>query len=117
ERDGDGYRIKDYLKQMVSFSCLNILDPKKAVIVGGMDVIFCRNVLIYFNSEAKRKAIDTFFHRLNDGGYLLLGHAESLINVSTSFALKHLRNDMVYQKPKKPVVSMSDESLFRMIWG
>jgi chemotaxis protein methyltransferase CheR len=85
--------------------------------VGLMDVVFCRNVLIYFRTDARKKVIDSFFRRLNDGGYLLLGHAESLMNISTAFALKHLREDLVYQKPKKPVVSMSDESLFKMIWG
>jgi chemotaxis protein methyltransferase CheR len=43
--------------------------------------------------------IENFYDRLVDGGYLLLGHAESLINISTAFNLKHLRHDMVYQKP------------------
>jgi chemotaxis protein methyltransferase CheR len=117
ERDGEGYRIKDEVKKLVNFNFFNLLDKKRTAVVGHMDVVFCRNVLIYFNSNAKRMAINTFFDRLSDGGYLLLGHAESLMNVSTSFALKHLKHDMVYQKPKKPVVNMSDESLFRMIWG
>jgi len=116
-KDGDGYRIKDEVKRLVSFNSLNILDKKRAAVVGPMDVIFCRNVLIYFNTSAKKAAIENFYQRLADGGYLLLGHAESLMNLSTSFALKHLKNDMVYQKPKRPIVSMSNESLFRMIWG
>lgn len=116
-KDGDGYRIKDEVKRLVSFNSLNILDKKRAAVVGPMDVIFCRNVLIYFNTSAKKSAIENFYQRLADGGYLLLGHAESLMNLSTSFALKHLKNDMVYQKPKRPIVSMSNESLFRMIWG
>ncbi len=66
-----------------------------------MDVIFCRNVLIYFDHPSRRKVIDMFYERLVDGGYLLLGHAESLINISTAFTLKHLKYDMVYQKPFK----------------
>ncbi len=81
-----------------------------------MDVIFCRNVLIYFHPDSKKKLIQNFFQRLNDGGYLLLGHAESLINISTSFTLKHLKSDMVYQKPRKFAHSMSDENLYRMLW-
>jgi chemotaxis protein methyltransferase CheR len=62
-------------------------------------VIFCRNVLIYFDQQARKKVVDTFYDSIVEGGYLLLGHAESLMNISTSFALRHLKNDMVYQKP------------------
>jgi chemotaxis protein methyltransferase CheR len=56
-------------------------------------------VLIYFDHASRRRVIDNFYDRLIDGGYLLLGHAESLINTSTAFTLKHLKHDMVYQKP------------------
>jgi chemotaxis protein methyltransferase CheR len=115
--DEDGYAIRDDVKKIVSFNCLNLLDPFKSKFVGQVDIIFCRNVLIYFHPEAKKRLIENFFQRLTDGGYLLLGHAESLMNISTAFALKHLKNDMVYQKPKKTSVSMSDESLIRMVWG
>ncbi|MFC1769530.1 CheR family methyltransferase [Nitrospirota bacterium] len=117
EGDDSGYRIKDNVRKLVQFSCLNLLDTNKMKFVDGMDVIFCRNVLIYFHTEAKKKAVESFNETLMDGGYLLLGHAESLMNISTSFSLKHLKNDMVYQKPKKAEVSMTDESLFRMVWG
>lgn len=116
QEDGN-WRINDEVKRLVSFNHLNLFDAVKARFVGMMDVVFCRNVLIYFRTDAKKKVIESFYRRLNDGGYLLLGHAESLMNISTAFALKHLRDDLVYQKPKKPVVSMSDESLFKMIWG
>jgi chemotaxis protein methyltransferase CheR len=66
-----------------------------------MDVIFCRNVLIYFDHPSRKKVIEMFYERLVDGGYLLLGHAESLINISTAFTLRHFKHDMVYQKPVK----------------
>ncbi len=91
--------ISEDVKRLVSFSCLNLLDPFKVRFMGQMDVIFCRNVLIYFDHAARKKAVDNFYDNLVEGGYLLLGHAESLMNISTSFSLKHLRNDMVYQKP------------------
>jgi chemotaxis protein methyltransferase CheR len=65
-----------------------------------MDVIFCRNVIIYFDHAAKRRVVEAFHRSLCQGGYLLLGHSESLMNVTTLFALRHLRNDMVYQKPQ-----------------
>jgi len=98
EEDGS-FAISEDVKRLVSFSCLNLLDPFKVRFMGQMDVIFCRNVMIYFDHAARKKVVDNFFQNLVEGGYLLLGHAESLMNVSTSFALKHLKNDMVYQKP------------------
>jgi chemotaxis protein methyltransferase CheR len=116
EPDEDGFRIKDEVKELVNFNYLNLLDPIKVKLIGLMDVILCRNVLIYFHPDSKKKLVLNFFQRLNDGGYLLLGHAESLINISTSFTLKHLKSDMVYQKPKKFAPSMSDENLYRMLW-
>jgi chemotaxis protein methyltransferase CheR len=100
QEDGT-YRISDSVKQYVNFSHLNLLDPFKVKLVGTMDVIFCRNVMIYFDHPSRRKVINMFYERLVDGGYLLLGHAESLINISTAFNLRHFKYDMVYQKPLK----------------
>ncbi len=97
--DNGAFTIHDRIKKHVNFSYLNLLDPVKTRFMGKMDVIFCRNVLIYFDIESRRRVIENFYDRLVDGGYLLLGHAESLINISTAFKLKHLKNDMVYQKP------------------
>lgn len=95
------FRISDNVKQHVNFSHLNLLDPFKVRLVGTMDVIFCRNVLIYFDQMSRKKVVEIFHERLLDGGYLLLGHAESLINLSTAFTLRHFKHDMVYQKPLK----------------
>jgi chemotaxis protein methyltransferase CheR len=100
------FRISDSVKQYVNFSHLNFLNPIKVKLVGIMDVIFCRNVLIYFDRQSRKKAVEIFYERLVGGGYLLLGHAESLINISTAFTLRHFKHDMVYQKPiKKGVYS------------
>ncbi len=66
-----------------------------------MDIIFCRNVIIYFDRDAKKKVIESFHDKLRDNGYLLLGHSESLINISNAFVLRTLKNDMVYQKPAR----------------
>lgn len=95
------YKISNNIKQYVNFSHLNILDTLKTKLVGNVDVIFCRNVLIYFDHASRKKVVEMFYERLGDGGYLLLGHAESLINISTAFTLKHFKYDMVYQKPVK----------------
>ncbi len=98
EENGD-YRIIDAVRNLVSFSSVNLLDPGKISLIGTMDVIFCRNVIIYFDKEAKRKVIETFSRKLREGGYLLLGHSESLINISNAFELRTLKHDMVYRKP------------------
>lgn len=98
DEKGD-YRVVDRVKELVSFSCLNLLDPYKTSLISHMDIIFCRNVIIYFDREAKKKVIGSFYQKLRDGGYLLLGHSESLINISNAFILRTLKNDMVYQKP------------------
>ncbi|MHB8882108.1 MAG: CheR family methyltransferase [Thermodesulfovibrionales bacterium] len=105
EDDGN-FRINDAVKKNITFSYLNLLDPFKTKFMGKMDVIFCRNVLIYFDAASRRKVIENFYDRLTDGGYLLLGHAESLINISTAFNLKHFKNDMVYQKPLKKEMNL-----------
>lgn len=99
EKEDDTLRIHDSVKEFVTFSHVNLLDPVRPRFLGKMDVIFCRNVLIYFDNPSRKKVIDNFYESLGDSGYLLLGHAESLINISTAFVLKHLKDDMVYQKP------------------
>ena len=93
------FRISDTVKQYVNFNHLNLLDPFKIKLIGAVDIIFCRNVLIYFDQASRKKVVEMFNERLVDGGYLLLGHAESLINLSTAFTLRHYKYDMVYQKP------------------
>jgi chemotaxis protein methyltransferase CheR len=55
-------------------------------------------VIIYFDEKSKKTVINNFYQRLSEGGYLLLGHSESLISLSTQFRLRHLKHDMVYQK-------------------
>lgn len=100
EDEGDGsFRIQDRIRRWVSFSHVNLLDPARMSLVPRMDVIFCRNVIIYFDRQAKRQVVASFYQKLAEEGYLLLGHSESLINLSTDFTLRHLKHDMVYQKP------------------
>ncbi|RII27614.1 MAG: chemotaxis protein CheR [Geobacter sp.] len=93
------YRVADEVKELVTISHLNLFDQNRMALLGKMDVIFCRNVIIYFDQIAKKRVIESFHKSLDDGGFLLLGHSESLMNISTAFSLRHLQNDMVYQKP------------------
>ena len=98
-RQADGsWHIADSIRNRVSFGRVNLYDEARVAVLGSLDVIFCRNVIIYFDDASKKSVIRNFYNRLLDGGYLLLGHSESLISLSTEFKLKHLKNDMVYQK-------------------
>jgi chemotaxis protein methyltransferase CheR len=98
-RQADGsWHIADSIRNRVSFGRVNLYDEGRVALLGSLDVIFCRNVIIYFDDASKKSVVRNFYNRLLDGGYLLLGHSESLISLSTEFKLKHLKNDMVYQK-------------------
>jgi chemotaxis protein methyltransferase CheR len=98
--DAASSRVADRVRRLVTFGQLNLLAPEQWTILGQFDVILCRNVMIYFNGDGKRQMVGNFHRKLDDGGFLLLGHAESLMNVSTAFTLRHFRHDMVYQKPE-----------------
>lgn len=98
EVDGK-FKIDDRIKRMVTVSHLNLLDTSRVAMLGVMDVVFCRNVIIYFDQMAKKRVVDSFYQRLRPEGFLLLGHSESLMNLSNSFVLRHFKDDMVYQRP------------------
>ena len=99
-RNDDGkYSLDDSIRNMVHFGHLNLMDEKMMGLIRECDMIMCRNVIIYFDKNAKAKAVNSFFRKLVPGGYLLLGHSESLMNITTVFKLKHLTKVMVYQKP------------------
>jgi chemotaxis protein methyltransferase CheR len=96
----DGHHtISDQVRRCVDFIHLNLMDRSKIALLGSIDVVVCRNVIIYFDLATKKRVIETFYEKLRPGGYLLLGHSESLINVSSAFELKHLKNDLVYRRP------------------
>jgi chemotaxis protein methyltransferase CheR len=98
-READGsWQIRDEIRNRVSFGRLNLYDEARVSLLGHLDVVFCRNVIIYFDDASKKVVVKNFYNRLVDGGYLLLGHSESLISLSTQFRLRHLKYDMVYQK-------------------
>jgi len=99
-RDEDGkYALNDSIRNMVHFGHLNLMDEKMMGLIRECDIIMCRNVIIYFDKNAKAKVVNSFFKKLVSEGYLLLGHSESLMNITTVFKLKHLTKVMVYQKP------------------
>jgi chemotaxis protein methyltransferase CheR len=95
----DGWHVAEPIRQLCHFGQMNLLDEDRSRVLGRADAIFCRNVLIYFDARSRKTAIEVLYDRLNPGGILLLGHSESLLNVSTAFELLHLRDDLVYRKP------------------
>lgn len=99
QSDAASWQVTDPIRQLCHFGQMNLLDEDRTRVLGKADVIFCRNVLIYFDTKARKTAIEVLYDRLNPGGVLLLGHSESLLNVSTAFELLHLREDLVYRKP------------------
>jgi chemotaxis protein methyltransferase CheR len=93
-------RVRDDVRAWVTFGHLNLLDAETGTLVPRMDVVFCRNVMIYFDIPARQRVLKLFYDRLVPGGYLLLGHSENLINLSADFELMHLKHDLVYRKPE-----------------
>lgn len=98
-RGEDGKQVHPKIRAMCHFGHLNLMNDRRAAIVGRVDVAFCRNVLIYFDDTSRRKVLETIYQRLNRGGYLLLGHSESLLQSSTAFEIAQLRTDIVYRRP------------------
>lgn len=97
--EGGRVRPLPEYREPVRFGQLNLLDTSAASLLPRFDLIFCRNVLIYFDPDTRRRVIELFFERLNLGGYLLLGHSENLLQLSTRFELVQLEGDLVYRRP------------------
>ena len=95
---GDLYRVNPAVKALVKFSHGNLNDPRKVSLMGGLDIIFCRNVMIYFSDDVKRQLIRGFYNALQPGGYLYVGHSETLHGMSKAFKLVYFKNALVYQK-------------------
>jgi chemotaxis protein methyltransferase CheR len=87
------------LKESVRFSTANLIDPRSMRGQGKFDVIFCRNLLIYFDGETRRRAADQLYDSLNPGGFLCLGHTESMARISDRFELVRFEDAIVYRRP------------------
>lgn len=97
-KDNNHFALKDEIKKMVKFSYMNLYDTAAMRAVPSCDVIFCSNVLIYFDMPSKQKVVSDLYYNLIKGGYLLVGYSESLYGVSKAFRLVHLPKAMAYQK-------------------
>ncbi len=97
-RDGD-YAISRDLVSAVEFSRVNLSEPSETRRFREVDIIFCRNLLIYFDDHSRRVAADAFYDALNPGGFVCLGHSESMSRISSLFTVRRFPDAMVYQKP------------------
>lgn len=96
-RNGD-WQISEDLRQAVEFTQCNLSDPLSARAYHHFDLIFCRNLLIYFDDQSRRAAADVFYNALNPGGFICLGHSESMSRISSVFRIRKFADAIVYQK-------------------
>lgn len=97
--DDKRLQANDTLKSLIRFDRVNLSDNSKMVFLKGMDLIFCCNVLIYFDLASKQRVVQHFFSNLLPGGYFFLGHSESLYKVDDNFRLVHFPGTTGYFKP------------------
>jgi chemotaxis protein methyltransferase CheR len=95
---GDEYQLCDELRQAVEFTRVNLSEPADTLAYRNFDVIFCRNLLIYFDDVSRQSAAETFYEALNPGGYICLGHSESMSRISSLFKVCRFPEAIVYQK-------------------
>lgn len=92
------FRVRNEVRKFVKFSRVNLLDDARMVFVKSLDVIFCCNVLIYFDGLSKKRVIQHFHNNLLPNSYLFLGHSESLFGINDEFKLVHFPGTMAYIK-------------------
>lgn len=98
--EGDeNWRILSDLRESVRFTPVNLLARNETRAHGQFDVIFCRNVLIYFDDASRRLAADNLYECLAPGGFICLGHSESMSRISPLFEVRQFGDAIVYQKP------------------
>jgi chemotaxis protein methyltransferase CheR len=96
--DGTNYKLNENVKKYVKIDFMNLMDANAYRAYRQMDMIFCRNVLIYFDDKMKKKVIDNMYECLKTPGFLTIGHAESLHNISRAFKPLVFPGTIAYQK-------------------
>ena len=97
-QDGVNFKLRPEIKRLVSFGQINLSDRAQLKRVERSHIVFCRNVIIYFDDEMKKNVINAFYDNLLPGGHLLIGHSESLHNISRAFRPKHYPGAIIYSK-------------------
>jgi chemotaxis protein methyltransferase CheR len=97
---GEQWKILDDLRGSVRFAAVNIVERAETRLFGQFDVIFCRNVLIYFDDASRRTAAENLYENLLPGGFICLGHTESMSRISPLFEVRQFVDAIVYQRPE-----------------
>jgi len=100
---GDKLAVKPEVKSLVKFSRLNLVDDARMTFMKGMDVIFCCNVMIYFDAPVRKRIVQHFYNNLLPNAYLFVGHAESLYGINNDFHLVHFPGATAYLKADKRI--------------
>ncbi len=109
-----GLKVNQRVRDLVSLQYHNLIkEPYPLVLMGNWDIIFCRNVTIYFRLESTRRVVQNFFDSLNPGGYLFIGHSETLASISDQFEPVHTNDVFLYRKPHPRRLFTFDEILSR----
>jgi len=93
----DRFRVNPEIRSMVSFEHVNLMDRRALRAERDYDFIFCRNMLIYFDDQSRKQVVERFYTMLSKGGFIFLGHAESLSRISTAFKIRRIDGYTVYQ--------------------
>jgi chemotaxis protein methyltransferase CheR len=97
---GKKYQIHPGLRDSVLFTRANLIDAQDMARYRGFDIIFCRNVLIYFDDSSRRLAAENLYDCLRPGGYICLGHSETMSRISSLFRVCGFSDAIVYQRPE-----------------
>jgi chemotaxis protein methyltransferase CheR len=92
---GDGYQVKDELKKLIKFDYHNLKNDSG---LRNFDIIFCRNVIIYFDAKGQEEVINRFYDALTDYSFLFIGHSESLFGMKTKFVFTKIEEACLYVK-------------------
>ncbi|RLB97127.1 MAG: chemotaxis protein [Deltaproteobacteria bacterium] len=95
---GGSFAVKSIVKKHITFTHLNLMDTNQLKSAGLFDFVFCRNVLIYFDEASRKEVVSQFYEHLDPGGFVFLGHSESIGRISSSFTLRKMGGMIMYQK-------------------
>lgn len=97
-KEGGDYCVTDEMKGMITFKQVNLVDRNQMRGFRNIDFLFCRNVLIYFDDNSRKTVVNYFYDSMTKGGFIFLGHSESVGRISAAFKLVRLKNALVYRK-------------------
>jgi chemotaxis protein methyltransferase CheR len=108
QKVGRIWQVGDEIRRMCQFAQLNLLSVENDPVVGRVELVLCRNVLIYLDDRARARVLTSLYERLIPGGYLLLGHSESLKSADLPLELASLHQELAFKKPARGARRGSD---------